>query len=529
MLANVVPGNKGGRMGNLFVGLDAGTSTLKAVAFDLAGQPVAVAQRRNRHDAGPGGAATQDMPRTWDDCAEVLRDLGARVPGFADRVAALGVTGQGDGCWLIDGAGDPVGPGWLWLDTRAAGLVAGLRGSEAEAIHFRATGTALTACQQGPQLLWMQSHAPEMLARAATAFHCKDWLFFRMTGTRATDPCEACFSFGDFRTRAYDDGVIEALGLGPLRRLLPPILDGLCSTLPLTAEAAARTGLRAGTPVALGYLDAACTGLGAGVLDGGQGFGCTILGSTGVHMKGMRVEDVVLPDLPTGYVMVMPVPGMVAQMQTNMAGTLNLDWVLGLAEGLLQGLDQPVPDLIARLDGWLDDARPGPLYQPYISTAGERGPFVDPHARAGFIGLTTQHGFADLVGSVAEGLGMAARDCYAAMGGVPPQVRLTGGAARSVTLRRIMAAALGVPVRPSLRDEAGAAGAAMIAAVAVGAFPDMQAALTPWVSPSLGLPLEPDGAAALRQEQRYAHYLQARHQLAPLWAAMAKDNERKDA
>lgn len=515
-------------MGDLFVGLDAGTSTLKAVAFDLAGQPEGVAQRRNRHEAGPGGAATQDMRRTWDDCADVLRDLGARIPGLADRVVAIGVTGQGDGCWLVDGRGDPVGPGWLWLDTRAAGLVADLRGSEAEAIHFRATGTALTACQQGPQLMWMQAHAPEALARASTAFHCKDWLYFCMTGIRATDPCEACFSFGDFRTRAYDEDVIGALGLGSLRHLLPPILDGVRTALPLTPDAAKQTGLRAGTPVTLGYLDAACTGLGAGVLDGGQGFGCTILGSTGVHMKGMRVEDVVLSDQPTGYVMVLPIPGMVAQMQTNMAGTLNLDWVLGIAEGLLRGLDQPVPDLIARLDSWLDDARPGPLYQPYISTAGERGPFVDPHARAGFIGLTTQHGFGDMVGSVAEGLGMAARDCYSAMGGVPPEVRLTGGAARSLALRRIMAAALGVPVRPGLRDEAGAAGAAMIAAVSVGAFPDMQAALTSWASPSLGLPLEPDSAAAIRQEQRFAHYVLARRQLAPLWAAMAKDNERKD-
>lgn len=515
-------------MSNLFVGLDAGTSTIKAVAFDPAGQAVAVAQKRNLHDAGSGGAATQDMRRNWDDCAAVLRDLGARVPGFASRVAALGVTGQGDGCWLIDGAGDPVGPGWLWLDARAAGLVANMRDSDAEAVHFRATGTALTSCQQGPQLMWMQTHAPDLLSRAATAFHCKDWLFYCMTGMRATDPCEACFSFGDFRTRAYDDGVIEALGLGALRHLLPPILDGVRSALPLTAAAAAATGLLAGTPVSLGYLDAACTGMGAGVLEGGQGFGCTILGSTGVHMKGMRVEDVILPERPTGYVMVMPIPGMVAQMQTNMAGTLNLDWVLGLAEGLLRGLNQPVPDLIARLDRWLDDAGPGPLYQPYISTAGERGPFVDAHARAGFIGLTTKHRYVDLVGSVAEGLGLAARDCYSAMGGVPPEVRLTGGAARSVALRRIMAAALGAPVRPSLCEEAGAAGAAMIAAVSVGTFADMPAAVQSWVSPCLGQAVDPDDAAASRQQKRFSHYLQARHHLAPLWAAMANDSERND-
>jgi erythritol kinase len=508
--------------GALVVGLDAGTSAIKAVAFDLAGQEIASASRRNAYDIGADGAATQPMARTFEDCAAVLRALGEKVPDLAARVAALGITGQGDGTWLIDGAGEPVGDGLLWLDVRAAGVVRDMVGGAADRARFDATGTGLTACQQGPQLRYLAQTQPEAVTRAASAMHCKDYIHLRLTGVRATDPCEAAFSFGNFRTRAYDEAVIAALGLGPLRHLLPPILDGARQTHPLLPEAAAATGLRAGTPVALGYLDAACTALGAGVYEGGRGHGCTIVGSTGVHMKAVAAADVVLPTDPTGYVMVMPVPGIVAQMQTNMAGTLNLDWILGLGEGLLRDLGLAKADLIGALDRWLAATPPGgPLYQPYISPAGERGPFVDPAARAGFVGLETRHGFAHLVRAVAEGMGHAARDCYAAMGGVPAEVRLTGGAARSGALTALWAAGIGARLRPSRRAEAGAAGAAMIAATAVGAFADMEEAIEAWVTPWLGAAVEPDAMLAATLGQRFDDHLAARRALAPVWARMA--------
>ncbi|MFZ9683904.1 MAG: FGGY family carbohydrate kinase [Gemmobacter sp.] len=508
--------------GALIVGLDAGTSAIKAVAFDLAGHEVASASRRNAYDIGADGAVTQPMARTFDDCAAVLRDLGAQIEGFAARVAALGVTGQGDGTWLLDGAGAPVGDGLLWLDVRAAAIVRTMTRTEADRARFAATGTGLTACQQGPQLRFLAERHPEAIARAATALHCKDYIHLRLTGVRATDPCEAAFSFGNFRTRDYDDAVIAALGLEPLRHLLPPVLDGAGTTHPLLPEAAVATGLRAGTPVALGYLDAACTALGAGVFEGGRGHGCTIVGSTGVHMKAVPAEAVVLTPEPTGYVLVLPVPGIVAQMQTNMAGTLNLDWILGVGAGLLRDLGLGEADLIGALDRWLDAAPPGgPLYQPYVSPAGERGPFVDPAARAGFVGLETRHGFAHLVRAVAEGMGHAARDCYGAMGGVPAEVRLTGGAARSGALTALWAAGLGARLRPSRRAEAGATGAAMIAATAVGAFGSMQDAIAGWVTPWLGAAVEPDPALAATLARRFEDHLAARRALGPVWARMA--------
>ena len=100
------------------------------------------------------------------------------------------------------------------------------------------------------------------------ALHCKDWRYLNLTGVRATDPSEASFTFGNYRHQRYDDTVIDALGLNHRRHLLPEIIDGTQITHGLTADAARQTGLLAGTPVCLGYVDMAMTALGAGVHTG---------------------------------------------------------------------------------------------------------------------------------------------------------------------------------------------------------------------------------------------------------------------
>lgn len=514
--------------GDILIGIDAGTSVIKSIAFDLSGNQIAVASVPNRYETRPDGAAVQSMDDTWTDCAKTLRDLGDKVENLAARTAAVAVTGQGDGTWLIDRNNRPVTEAWLWLDARAAPVVERERGSDADRERFRITGAGLNACQMGTQLAHMKDTTPELVAAADAALHCKDWLYLNLTGTRATGPCEAVFTFGDFRTRAYDDRVIEALGLMPEKRLLPEIIDGSQITHPLSAEAAASTGLRAGTPVVLGFLDVPCTALGGGIYTDGAPAGCTIIGSTGMHMRATSQDDAYFNDDLTGYIMPLPVPGMVAQIQSNMASTLNIDWLLKTAAGLLRdfGKDTTDKELIAHIEGWLSASEPGQvLYHPYISEAGERGPFVDPAARASFIGLSTAHRFPDMVRAVIESLGLAARDCYGAMGTIPEEIRLTGGAARSDALRHIFAAAVGASVRTSTREEAGAAGAAMMAAVAIGAYPDMEACIAEWVAPGLSQPEAPDATLASVYDRTYPSYRMSREALAPVWSAITRKGE----
>ncbi len=109
-----------------------------------------------------------------------------------------------------------------------------------------------------------------------------------MTGIRATDPSEVSFTFGNFRTRSYDSTVLAALGLMHRRALLPDVIDGTQTVHPMTAEAAAACGLKAGTPVCLGYVDMCMTALGAGVRSEGRNAACSAIGSTGVHLLAKR-------------------------------------------------------------------------------------------------------------------------------------------------------------------------------------------------------------------------------------------------
>ncbi len=509
---------------DVLVGIDSGTSVVKAVAFDLAGRQIAAASVLNRFVTGLDGSACQPLDRTWTDCVQALRGLGESVENLARRTAAIAVTAQGDGTWLVGARNAPVTDAWLWLDARAAPTVERLSAGRLQRARFEATGTGLNTCQQGAQMAQMDCTVPELLDRAEVALHCKDWLYLNLTGVRATDPSEASFTFGNFRTRQYDDTVIEALGLAERRHLLPEIIDGTEITHPLTDEAAEATGLLAGTPVSLGYVDMVMTALGAGVHTGEDRAACSIVGSTGVHLIAKAVEDVRLNAEGTGYVMTLPVPGVVTQVQTNMAAALNIDWALRLAADLMAetGRDIAFSDLVSRIEAWLTASRPGSiLYHPYISEAGERGPFVNAHARAGFIGLTSAHRFPDLLRAVVEGLGMAARDCYAAMDDMPAELRLTGGAARSRSLRGVLAASVHARVRVSSREEAGAAGAAMMAAVATGAYASMEDCIAQWVTPLLGPPEAPDPQLVRIYDRLFPAYVQARVSLAPVWDALA--------
>jgi erythritol kinase len=508
----------------IIIGIDAGTSVIKSVAFSTAGDQLAVAAVANGYKTLKNGGVEQDMARTWKDAAQTLRDLADKIENLNNRVVAIAVTGQGDGMWLIDKDGEPAAPAWLWLDSRAASIAEDFTRSAAYPAHYERTGTGVNACQQNVQLAWLKRHAPEVLAQAASAHHCKDWLYFKLTGERVCDPSEANFTFGNYRTRQYAPEILDALDVADAKGLLPPIVEGTEVAHGLSLEAASATGLAVGTPVVLGYVDVACTALGGGLLDREGRVGCSIAGSTGMHMRlAPSIDKVRLNDERTGYTMAFPVPGMLAQMQSNMASTLNIDWLLDMGREVLasQGVERSRRDLIEGLDDRILE-RPGGrlLYHPYISQAGERGPFLDAGARAQFTGLEAGMGYADLMRAVFEGLSFAARDCYAAMGPLPQDIRLTGGGARSKALRLLFASALNAPVRSVLREEAGAAGAAMIAAVQQKVYPDMAACAAHWVDPALGPETKPDAALVKMFDTMFPIYKETRDRMRPIWRAV---------
>ncbi len=510
----------------VLIGIDAGTSVIKSVAFSADGTQLAAAAIPNSYVTLPDGGAEQDMARTWADAAKTLKQLTEVIPNLAERLVAISVTGQGDGIWMIDKAGAPVAPAWLWLDARAIREVDEFTATGDYASHYSRTGTGVNVCQMSVQLTWMRRHRPEVLEKASHCFHCKDWIYFNLTGDRVTDPSEGNFTFGDYATRQYHLDIMDSLGSGALKRLVTPMVDGTRENGRLTAEAARQTGLKEGTPICLGYVDVLCTGLGGGLYDPSGQSGCTIVGSTGMHMRLQTdVGKVKLNSEKSGYTMVFPAPGMVAQIQSNMASTLNIDWLLDMGRGLLKehGIEKSRGDMLQGMDDKLLARAPAAvLYHPYISKAGERGPFMEPTARAMFNGLDTGTDYFGMMRGVFEGLGHAARDCYSAMGPIPAEVRITGGAARSKALRAILASILKARIRSVTREEAGAAGAAMIAAVQQKLYPDMTACAAQWVEPHLTAITEPEAQWVKTYDAAYDAYVEARKVMRPVWRGLAE-------
>ena len=514
----------------VIIGVDAGTSVIKAVAFDLQGHQLASACTPNHIHHGAGGRVEQDLQQVWNDTAATLRALADRVPDLAQRAVALTATAQGDGTWLIDAHGEPVGPGLLWLDGRAAPQVAALRhGPAAQALAER-TGTALNPSMQSGQLLWLRAHEPERLQRATSALHCKDWLYFKATGERRTCHAEAVFTFGNHRSGDYDDEVLRLLGLSELRHLLPVIGIPGHEQAPLTPEAAVQCGLRAGLPVVLAPMDVPASVLGAGGVAYGpaglRSVGCSVLGSTGMHGWAIKGAEGVRANAEAGYTMLLPLPGIRMRLMSHMAATLNIDWLLALLTEAMQLGGAPAlarAPLLDKLNDMVLGAAPGQaIFHPYIADNGERGPFVDPHARAQLSGFGSGLGLPGLARAVFEGVALATRDCYTALGPVPQEVRLSGGAARSPALRQLLANVLNRPIRLSLREECGAAGAAMVASVALGQHACVRDALPEWVDTYLAdSTTQPDTGEVTLYDQLFPIYQEMAARARTPWSQLA--------
>jgi len=508
----------------VLIGIDAGTSVIKAVAFTADGEVRGRCSRPNHYTTLDNGGVEQGMQRTFDDTVAVLEELVSTTPVLAERVVGLAVTGQGDGTWRY-ARGQPLHDGWLWLDGRSVAEAAYLEQLPPYDEVYARTGTGVNVCQMRTHLTWRKRHAKDLLKSSATAFHCKDWLCFGLTGERATDPSEGVFGFGSYQTRDYDDVVIDALELADLRELLPPMLDGMKTSAPLIESIAARTGLPIGLPVTLGYVDVICSALGGGLYSGDGVPGFSIVGSTGMHMRLVRqASDVVLNAERTGYTMCFP-GDCHAQMQSNMAATLNIDWLLDLVDDAARfaGHAADRDALLSRLDADVAAAPAGRvIYHPYLSCAGERGPFIDASARASFVGLDSTCDFSTLARGVYEGLAWAARDCFDAMGKRPAEIRLSVGAARSTTLSAIIASVLGSTVRSVDRAESGAAGACMIAACGQGIHASLEICSREWVDTRLGEPIEPDTALNSLYEKLAPAYPLTRELFTPIWHALAQ-------
>jgi xylulokinase len=496
----------------LYLGIDLGTSSLKALVSDDQGSPVASATSAYPLARPRPGWAEQDPEHWWVALVSTMRALEAGGVALRD-IAALGLAGQMHGLVLVDGLGAALGPCHTWADARCAREVHLIQRRVPRERLVHVAGSRANTSATAAKLLWVQRHEPDRWRAAHAALLPKDYLRGRLVGALATDPSDASGTLlCDLSARDWSDDLLAALDLP--RALLPPIAESPSIAGSLMAEAAAALGLRAGIPVAMGGGDAECAALGLGIVGrtDEEGLALATLGTGGQCFVATPRP---LTD-PQGRIQALchAAPGRWHLMGAILSGASALDW-------LAASVGAPSVETL------LDEAATEPpgahglLFLP--SLQGARMPDMDPLARGAFVGLRPEHGRGALARAAVEGVALALREglVIARTLGVPVhRVRLAGGANRHPLWRRVQADVFGVPVEVSHADEASAMGAAVLALVCAGAAPSVEAAARLLLPPATVL--EPDPEAAVVYERLFPVWQEIRPSLRRTAHALAR-------
>jgi len=499
----------------LLLGIDAGTSVVKAALFYPDGREyLAVARRTTLKTPYPAWAEVS-MSETWEMTADAIRSVLAETGVASEEIAAVGITGNMVGAWLIDSRGDPVRDAILWCDGRTQPLIDRL-GEEIPgflSLVFDADGCVM---QQGctlPVLRWLAENEPESLDRAEWVLCCKDWLSFKLTGTVQIDPTEALGMPGDARTCSYSDAMFDLLGVRDHVRLFPPIRPSEQVIGSVHAEAARQTGLRMGTPVVGGVGDVPASALGVGAYQ--PGIACSLLGTN--FLNCLVTDAPSFEPRDVGLTFCMPGPRWLRAM-VNVSGTTSLDWAIEQFCQPEKMAAAGTADLFARVEALATQSplgARGVVYLPYLSAQGIIAPFIEPAARADFFGLTNEHTRADIVRAVYEGLAFSIRDGYDVIPAEVHEIRLSGGAAKSAFFCQMIADVTGKRCVVPSGSEFGAKGAAILAAVGIGWYDTIADALA--ATPSAATVYECDPERKRQYDAGFATYSDLRDSLRPVW------------
>ena len=455
----------------LFLGLDVGTSGVKAILVAPSGDVVASATSPLTMQTPQPGWAEQDPEAWWRATLDAIARVAEHRAGA--RVAGIGISGQMHSSVFLDGAGDVIRPALLWCDGRTTAECAEITqraGGEAR-LRDLASNPALEGFTL-PKVLWLRRHEPAAFARLATILLPKDYIRYRLTGVLATEPSDASATLMyDTAHLRWSEEIMRAVELPT--SLLPDVGPSAGVLGHVSAEAAVRTGLDAGIPVVGGGADNACGAAGVGVVAPGEvvtswGTSGTVLAPTSSPLVDPRLRAHtfchVLPDVWYLMGVVLTAGGAFAWYREQLAREL---------EG--------VPDAAARLDAEaasVPRGAAGVTFLPYLQ--GERTPHRDAAARGALLGLSLAHTRAHVTRAVLEGICFALRDSLTILqelGLAPDHLLLTGGGAKSPLLRQLQSEIFGLPVTTVNREEGPAYGAALLAAVGAQAFPDLRAAV----------------------------------------------------
>ena len=447
-----------------FLGIDVSTTATKALLINSAGQVIAVHSTFYAFET-PRPLWSEQHPHLWWDGAQ--RSIRAVLQAAAidpAQIAGVGLTGQMHGLVLLDAAGDVLRPAILWNDQRTQAQCAEIHQRIGRENFIRITGNVALTGFTAPKILWVRENEPECYARAAHVLLPKDFVRYKLTAEFAMDKADGAGTvLMDLQQRDWSPEVLSALDIP--RAWMPPLFEGPEITGYLTAEAAQATGLKPGMPVMAGGGDQAAQAVGVGAVEPGI-VGLTV-GTSGVVFA--TTPSALIEPEGRLHAFCHAIPGRWHFMGVMLSAAGSLQWYRDtLASGL------PFDDLLHEAAS-IPAGSEGLLFLPYLS--GERTPHPDPLARGAFVGLTLRHGRGALTRAVLEGVAFGLKDGFRLIqeAGLPAvtQIRASGGGTKGALWRQILASVLNSELVTVNTSEGAAFGAALLAGVGAGAWPDV--------------------------------------------------------
>jgi len=493
----------------LFLGIDVSTTGAKALLIDENGAVTASASTALAVSTPRPLWSEQDPRDWWEGTIASIRRALAEAGATGSDVAAVGLTGQMHGLTLLDKANRVLRPAILWNDQRT--------GAECDEITERIgfnrllalTGNKMLTGFTAPKILWVRKHEPEVYARAAHILLPKDYVRWGLTGAYAVDKADgAGMLLFDLKRRTWASELLDLLDIPPA--WLPTPYEGPEIAGTVTAEAAALTGLRAGTPVMAGGGDQAAGAVGAGAVT--PGIVSLALGTSGVVFA---TTDTPYFD-PQGrlHAFCHSVPGMWHLMGVMLSAAGSLRWY---RDTLAPGVS--FDDVVAPA-GAVPPGAEGLFFLPYLT--GERTPYPDPLARGAFVGLTVRHTQPHMTRAVLEGVAFGLRDSMELIRSAGPitQVRVAGGGAKSALWRQILADVMNVELVTVNTTEGAAYGAALLAGVGAGRWASVAESCAATIRPVERT--TPVVANTPVYEQAYGQYRSLYPALKPLFHAVTE-------
>jgi sugar (pentulose or hexulose) kinase len=441
--------------------VDVGTTAIKAAVYAGDGRLLSVESSPSQVLRPRHGWSEQDMAAVWNATKACIARVVARVD--ASNISAIGVCGQGDGLWALDDQLRPVRNAILWNDSRADELVLGWSRSGVSAELSRFSRTSNWAGTAGTAFRWLKENEPRSAARVECVLFCKDWINFQLTGNLATDFSDASIPFLDLETRTYADEAFDLLGVAELKGkvALPRRATDLHGSL--LPSVAADLGLRSGLPVATGAIDVGAMMAGMRLNDAGA-VGL-ILGTTA--MVNVVVDPEPFGGEPIGATICHPFNDRWIRVIAPLSGASTVDWFTSVHRRTFGDDPREAAMRISDLAREVPAGANGVTFLPYL--AGERAPFVAPHATASFHGLTARSTKADMGRAVMEGTSFSLKHCFRSIKITNlGHAFLTGGGARNALWCDILASVLGTTIVASDASDHGLWGAALIGASAAG-------------------------------------------------------------